>query len=473
MNLLNTPSSVNVRQARSSTILIAAAWVVMTGLIMVFVQSGLVLGLLGIVGAAVIFLIFAGRPRVALIAWMASLTMLPIWIGIPALYSIEISTVVALIASAATLTSTPIKLSKVDIYLAFIFVASLLLVTVSTTSLVSFRQIVYRWFIPIVTVRILASAVGLKYVINTLAVFFGVVGGLATIELLLKWHPFQYWNFGLPLEYETWAGIQVRDGRDRSEWAFGHSIALGGALVAAVPFILYSSFGRRTKMMLIAMVCFGVWATGSRGAMIAGALTAALCAVYSLGSSVFMRSSAIAGALLCVMVAPRVASGNWGSLARGQSGEEANSYDYRGQLYSLYLDNVDWFGKSTTFLPSRKAYASIDSAFLYIGLRFGWVFLIIMAIPIIAMLFRLAVGRCTIAELALMGQIPLYFAVALITQYETVLFVVVGIAIQMMLTHYDSDSRTEVIDAEEPPDGPRSSRLLSLHNSSTSHLRPC
>jgi hypothetical protein len=122
---------------------------------------------------------------------------------------------------------------------------------------------------------------------------------------------------------------------------------------------------------------------------------------------------------------------NW---ARGDSTEEQQSFAHRDYLYSTYAPSIEWFGRSPMYGNGGNNAQSTDSALLQLGLGFGWIVLAAALIPLIISVIRVATGRASTAEIAVVGQIPLFTTVALITQYESIIFLVVGIAVTMQVT---------------------------------------
>jgi hypothetical protein len=292
-----------------------------------------------------------------------------------------------------------------------------------------------RWGIPFLAARVLVSATGIRFATDVIALLFAIVGGLAVLELLMVWHPFVNWNIETP-EFAIWHSIQTRGGMDRSEWAFGHSIALGGSLALSIPFIARSTFNSLLKAAMLISVSAGIVATASRGALIAAGLSAAICLLY-VAKNRFVRTASIALTLLGAFLMTPAYAPFLQSWARGATDEEQHSADYRNTLYSTYLPNIEWFGRS----PIHTRINSIDSAIVRLGLEFGWIVLVILLLPLALSIVRVVAGRASTAEIALVGQIPLFATVALITQYESIVFVVVGIAVQTIIAERTSTVR--------------------------------
>jgi hypothetical protein len=362
---------------------------------------------------------------------MLSLVMVPVWMSIDYIATVPAHCVIAVLVTAANIGRTNFRFTKYDGYFALFLLLSFAAVLVGGSSWAFCAQIVLRWGIPFLAARVLVSATGTRFAVNAIALIFGLVGGLAVLELVAAWHPFVGWNSG-NLEYQIWHVIQMRNGGDRSEWAFGHSIALGGSLVLSIPFVLRSSYSRVGKVALLIAVGSGIAVTASRGAFIATVVTVLICCLYITRQ----RVARLAGLLITVpalLVASSFLASTAESLARGSSKEERGSAAYRDYLYINYLPRIEWFGGAAGFDITRKN-MSIDSELIYLGLAFGWILLLAALFPLLLSLIRVLSGRATTAEIALVGQVPLLITVALITQYESIFFLAVGIAVQMIIT---------------------------------------
>jgi hypothetical protein len=405
--------------------------------------------LLAVIGAGLIFACCWGRPRVALTLWLLSLTMVPIWISVHFLANVPFHCVVAVVAAAATVNRTRITVTVFEAYLGLFFAVSFLAVLFGDASDALWAQMLVRWGIPFLAARILVSATGIRFATDLVAFIFALVGLLAVAELIFVWHPFVEWNFPTP-EFATWHVIQARGGSDRSEWAFGHSIALGASLALSIPFIMMSSHRRSIKTIFLLLVFAGIVATASRASLLAAVLTVAICLSY-FGRERSVRTMVLAYTLAAaVIVVPYIAP-VLQAYAVGNSGEEQVSAGYRDSLYSTYLTEIEWFGRSPAYYTVGGTGPSIDSAVLRIGLAFGWVVLILVLIPVVLSTCRVIAGRASTGEMAIVGQIPLFATVALITQYESMVFIVAGIAAQAILTANDrftSSDEHSTIDAK-------------------------
>ena len=163
-------------------------------------------------------------------------------------------------------------------------------------------------------------------------------------------------------------------------------------------------------------------------------LTLALYLVfYSPNEHVSSKQRASRIAVFAVIViAISFASSSLMDRFQGQSYEQDASIFARGFVYSAFLGDIRLFGQSPTFNPNDVAVASIiDPWLLPNGLTFGWIVVAFYLFPLALASIRAFGSRASIAEIALVGQIPMFATVSLITQYESVIFLVVGIAIQI------------------------------------------
>ncbi|MCV7151159.1 hypothetical protein [Mycolicibacterium pyrenivorans] len=380
--------------------------------------------------AGVLLLVIWGRPRLAFVAWVLSLVTVPVWISVDVSATLPAHSVVGLLAIAATISKTPARFNRFDYYFAIFLAISLLAVLLAGSIWASWAQIFIRWGIAYAAARVLVSATGTRFAVNVIAVLFGIIGGVAVLEFVLQWHPFVGWETGT-VESNIWHKIQTRGGTDRSEWAFGHSIALGASLAMSIPFILRSSLNALNRWMLLILVGAGIATTGSRGALVAAGVTAALSLVY-FAKQRALRTAALTFSIPAALSAAIILGPLLARWARGGSSEEQASADYRNYLYTTYVPKFEWFGKYPDFDITR-ANLSIDSEIVILGLSFGWLVLVIALIPICVSTARVLIGRATAAEIAIIGQAPVLATVAFITQYESVFFLMAAMAVQFVL----------------------------------------
>ena len=385
------------------------------------------IALLAVAAAAAGLLVAAlwRRPRLALVTWLVSVAMVPHWIGFSAIFFVPVQSAIALLAIVAIGGSMGFKLSAFDVYFAAIIGIAVVVVLLGGGSQQFSVDLILQWVLPYVMARVVVPATGVHFALNAVAIIFAIVGGLAVIEFLLSWHPYVGWTTN-SLLYKNWGSIQIRGGLDRSEWAFGHSIALGGSLALAIPFVVTSTFGRSWKVLMLIVIFAGTVSTLSRGAIIAALFTLLLC------SLIYGRHSLRAVLVITTCVALAVFPDRLREFAYGGTSETQLSAGHRGDLYSTLLPILSPFGRSDDLALTR--YLSVDSAFLYIGIYFGWVMAVMLLIPLAVVAIRLISGKASGLEAGLLGHLPLLLTVALITQYQSFLFFVAGFAALLATT---------------------------------------
>lgn len=396
---------------------------------------------LGVAVAGILLLLFWKHPKRAWAVWLLGLTMIPVWMSLHFLVAIPVHCLIGAVGLIAVVFYKPVAFTRYDAYFCLFIGVSLLVLAFNSIDPHAMVKVFVAWVIPYAAARIIVGATGTRYAVDAVAVMFGVVGALAVVELIANWHPFVDWNTGTSTS-ALWQPIQIRAGRVRSEWAFGHSIALGGSLALSIPFVARSSFSSPFRALLLAVVGAGVLASGSRGALIAAGLTAAVCI---LNSNALRRvrpaviSLSVCGAVMgAILLGPAVST--W---VIGTSYGDRTSALYRGEIYSSFLPRIEVAAPYDVYAPGENADKSIDSAVLDLGLRFGWVVLVLAAIPLMIAGIRVLSGKASLAEIALVGQIPLYATVAFITQYEQWIFMVLGVAVCLLIEKTAGDKATD------------------------------
>lgn len=388
-----------------------------------------------LVGPFLAIAVFSRRPKLGFVAWLLSVAMIPCWIGIGVT---GIFVPVFLAASIAALTCLFIgrhwRPSKADLCVVILLIASAFGVyfgsSTGKSSDSAFIAMFSQWIIPGYFVgRFVCERAGISFVKSSVGVTFGIVGLLAIVENLLSWHPFSGQS-GMNSLADIWAPIQIRGGEERSEWAFGHSIALGGSLALAIPFLIASSLKTKVKLILLGAILGGVAVTYSRGAMLAAGLTLVLALLTAKNLKkahkfLLLTAAAILGTLTVI---------SFTAVSEQAGAEVTDSSGYRASLFNRLLPTLEPIGRSTAFMSGANGqvqygyFTSIDNAFMALGLSFGWVAMVVVALPFLAMGIRFLRRRASFAEVALLGQLPVIVTVAMITQYQVVVWMVAGLA---------------------------------------------
>lgn len=374
-------------------------------------------------------MVLAGKPRAALVAWLLAVCMVPYWVGTTGFGYIPAQSYVGVFLLILAAGKYEWKPNRVDLLLWIVVAVGLVAVTLGGSSQGSWLITITHWVIGYLVGKVLAAQAGLAYTYKAITVILAIVGALAVIEGILGWHPFT----GLAASnnaYDTWARIQERGGLARSEWAFGHSLALGGALALGLAFAVRSDMKRFQKTLACVCLAAGIASTFSRAALIAGALTLILS---------LLSSKTIRGVHKLFLLAVS-ASALWATVALlapvfEAAGDEAGgSVEYRlravAQLLGTFAPagiagSADIGESGTTF----GGFNSIDNALLGVALDLGWVVAGALLLGVVVLAWRFLGGKSTPAEVALLGQLPMLASVAFITQYQVLVWFVAGIAV--------------------------------------------
>jgi len=371
-----------------------------------------------LVGTALL-LALRDRPRAALVLWLASIAFIPPWVGVDTAGFISAHTALGAIILVATLGRRGWRPHAADLTLVgVILIGGAAAMATSANTSVWTSTITY-WLVAYLVGKILTIEAGFAFTAKAIALAMSAVAALSVVEFVTDWHPFVPLAFDNIL-YETWSPVQERGGLPRSEWSFGHSIALGGALTIAVPFVIVGRFRVFTKVALLAILAAGTVLTFSRASMGAFVIALAFSALF-LGALTVTQKLLVSmtGIITVAFVVPLI------SRVFEEAGSEAAfSSAYRGGLLGLIptLQPVGPAGGTGHF-------TSIDNAFLYLALSLGWVVALIVIIPFVAIIVRAALRRAGAAEVALLAQVALLITVAPITQWQMMVAFAGGVAV--------------------------------------------
>lgn len=383
--------------------------------------------------------IFTKRQKAGFVVWLLSIALIPCWVGVSAGSFIPASLVGSVIALTCLLAGTQWRPNKSDLCVTILLVAAAFGVVFGSSSgessMSAFISMLTLWLPGYLVGRFVCERAGISFVKTSMSLTFAGVAAMALLEKAFSWHPFAA-SFGMNSLAEIWAPIQSRAGVERSEWAFGHSIALGGSLALAIPFVLTSSLKTRNKLICLVIILGGVAATLSRGALLAAGLTVLLTLMTSGGlkrahKALLFVASGILGAFLLM---------DFAAVTEDAGSEATDSSNYRVSMLVRLIPTLEPFGRSTSYLSGANGqvqygyYTSIDNSFLALGLGFGWIAMIVALIPFIAMAVRFLRRRASFAEVALLGQLPVITTVAMVTQYQVVVWMVAGLAATLAAT---------------------------------------
>ena len=376
-------------------------------------------------------------PRMAFAVWLLVLCLVPVWAGVSIVLDWEPEVLVTLVVLAVLVSLRPRdgarlvgQLTLADGVVALFVLAGLVPIATGATSISDVFVLVAQWTGAFLVGRLIGQRVGLHWVYGAVAVAFTIVAVLALVEFATGWNPFVQIP-GQGRLYVDWAPIQERGGRPRAEGAFGHSIALGASLALAVPLTLAAPFRAAVRVPMAVLLVAAAAVTFSRVGLATAVFGIALCVVF-LRSGLSTRVRVVVTAGL-VVVGAAFASLLSGVFAAAGS-EATDSAGYRWALLELVPD-IELFGRSSSAygLASGErffgGFRSIDNALLLLGLRYGWVPLVLVGVLLLAACAHVLRGRATAPTIAVVAQIPSFVSVALITQYATLLWFVAGLAV--------------------------------------------
>ncbi|MGL4256553.1 MAG: hypothetical protein ACRCSL_09470 [Microbacterium sp.] len=375
-----------------------------------------------------VILLIRRRPRWGMALWTVAFFFTPIWLGSSGL-GLYVSALTAMTALAIIGGISPnLRWSHIDTIVAILLGVILLAYGIGGSDIGHVQDSVVMWFLPYVWGRIVLARVSENWVAGCISLAAVVASILGILEFVTGENVFLL----VPgASTSIWGTLQVRGGLFRVEGAFGHSIALGGALAMSVAFILAVRWRPWVRAAALVIVGIATVLTFSRLGIIGFALTVVL-GVFFLGRYVgrglriAMVSMLVIGAGLAVPVILEV-FGDAGSEAEG-------SANYRVDLLNL-VNSMVVLGISPAreVLPTGEDYwggfRSIDSALILVGLRFGLLCLAIVLLLLALLIGSIVRGSATPASIALVAQIPAFATVALITQYAAFVWFVAGLAV--------------------------------------------
>ncbi len=400
------------------------------------VDTLLLAGAVAAIGALGV-VVLRQAPRLALGVWLAVLCAVPVWAGVTVVIDWEPEVVVTLLALASLVSLRPRggarlagRLTLADGTVALFVLAGLVPVLTGTTDVSDVFVLTAQWTCAFLVGRLIGHRVDLDWVYGAVAVAFSLVAVATLVEFATGWNPFVEVP-GSGALHDAWSPIQLRGGQPRAEGAFGHSIALGASLALAVPITLVAPLRTAVRGCMTVLLVAASAVTFSRIGLVTAVLGAVLCVVFL--RSGLSRRLRVAVASGLVVVGAAVSSLVAGVFSAAGA-EASDSAGYRVDLLQL-VPEIALFGQSESLyrLASGRSYfgdfRSIDNALLLLGLRYGWVPLLLVGVLLLAACGTVLRGRATAATIAVVAQVPSLVSVALITQYATLLWFVAGLAV--------------------------------------------
>jgi hypothetical protein len=407
----------------------ALALVIGCALIIIIVRGSQLSPLvaLGGLGAVVLIIAAMAAPTYAVGFWLAAILFIPSWTTVfvagvtvsPAFLNIPIAVGLTLRAAHEAVHRSSTRWHLLDFSVPV--GAALVLVAQSVFGQQTFLA-------TNVVIALLGAYVVGRFARQSLGRVFVVIASLlavwGVIEFVTGWHAFVSWftsvgGFGPP--------IQERGGLARSEASLGHAIAYGATLVAAMPFT--RSFHRPLLLQLVLLA--GVLTSLSRGPILAAVLTFALMLYAERKSEIRLRSVILLVGGLAVALFLFSALYNGSGQAELQSSSSARDDQL---LQTLGQTNLFGPATGTEWDPVHSRYETngvfiVDSTYLRFAIDFGWIITTLMLAPAIVAAQRVVARKAGSATIAVVGQIPILVVTSMITQWQVVFFMLVGMAV--------------------------------------------
>ena len=385
--------------------------------------------LLAAVLAVVGVMLVRDHPKVLAVMWLASLAFVPVWMGINVKIYLAPASLTSIFVIICLFPTPVRRIGKADIAMVLMIVLCLATIALGGTTRGAVFDVLLQWLPALVAGWLITRRLGLNWMAKAIGIVFAIAGALAVIEFVTSY------NFFVQLSRSNflyrWANLQSRGGILRAEGAFGHSIALGASLAAALPLVLATNMAAKWKSVLVLLLLGGTIVSFSRVGM--------LCAVVGLVLTILFQRSGLSAklrvlfsvvlAFVAFLALPYV------SAVFDAAGTEATgSAAYRGNLISLIPEMAPLGTSPAAYrAPDGRLFMgnfrSIDSALILHGLTYGWLPLIVAVCLLLAAIALVLTRQAYSPTVSVVAQIPALATVALITQYASVFWIIVGMAL--------------------------------------------
>jgi hypothetical protein len=392
--------------------------------------------------AAALMMLLGYYPRLALTLWVLVICFVPFWLGVTIGSGPYISpgSAVALVSAFAIVLHNRFALTKTDWWCAAIVIACLIPGLFGLSRVGDVSTIAAQWVLGYLMGRLLVRRTGIEFAIRLVTILLSVAGALAVIEFLSGTNPFVLLVADNSY-FAMFGRIQERGGILRAEGAFGHSIALGHSLVLAIPLIFAGRWTNLWKTVMLTAVVAGAVCSFSRSAMFSAVLAVVLSVLFVRGSVTrAQRALTVLGGAIALLVAIPFVSNVLG----GAGAEASSSTDYRTQLFSL-VASMKPFGLASNYVETSDNrvsfgdFESIDSTFIFVGVRFGLVPLLVLVLAAIALMVAVVQRKAATPLVAVAGILPGIATAALLSQYGMLVWFFLGMAALASEREHQSD----------------------------------
>jgi len=373
-------------------------------------------------GAMLLLIVSYASPTIGISLWLAVTVVVPDWtrveVGIGSLRPLTAVGIVVVIGVLLGRRFRRTRLGFADLALAVASVLMCVFVALESYPLFVVANFVSVLFLSYVVGRVAPD--GVKRVFLCAMLFVAVWG---IIEFVLGMHVWEHW---MPSNEHHWNDIQTRVGLDRSEASFGHSIAYGAALASGIPFTQLLRRPWIGQLLLIA----GIGVSLARGPYLAAALTLGLTVIVLggvRGRSTITRYLVLVATIVAIVLFFQVL------YSSESESEVVRSGQTRLNQLANTLPHVQPFGSlSLSYEDGRLETAGdsvIDNTFLRLAINYGWVTMLLIVTPIVAVTAQFFRRRFSMASIAVIGQLPVLATASLIVQWQGLLFFLAGLAI--------------------------------------------
>lgn len=375
-------------------------------------------------------MIVHARPKIGITLWLISVGFVPIWFGVTFSFYFYPASLVGIFVLFVTLPDLPRRYGLGDLVMSFLFAACLVPMLSGGSSKTTVFVVLTQWILGFLLGRLLPMKVDITWIYGCVAVVFSIVSVGGILGFLLDWNPYTIAGPSSQL-FAKWGGLQGRSELLRTEWAFGHSIALGCSIALAIPMALASNFRLSVRLSMTALMLICVALTISRVSMIGASLAVLMSALFQRDRMPQRIRYGIVGlfAVVSAVLAPFVLG------IFETAGDEATlSANYRYNLAELIPD-LSLIGVSSIANRSPGGdlyfgrFQSIDSQLLLTGLTYGWFALIAGLMMLGGAMLLVLRRKATPPTIAIVAQLPALATVALITQYSMFFWFVAGLSV--------------------------------------------
>ena len=396
----------------------------------------------GLCGAAGVVVTAARRPAAGAAAVFGVLALVGVWVCLPVNpYVPPVVLVGALVClGLAPRFSWRMTGGDVLVHTAFALVGVAALGGASSTQVLG--ELILGAYPAYMIGRMLVERIGLVRAAEIMTCVWAVAAVLGLVEAVTGFNPFTAVPFPSHL-YQVWAVSQERAGMARVEGAFGHSIAYATSMAAGIPFAAVTRWPSWLRCSAMVLLLGSTLPSLSRTGMV--------CALLALVLSLTLLRTDIGprwrvGTLAGLGVLGAVGLSRLLDVFARAGREQSGSAEYRGTILVL-VSRLRFLGASPAAVnrggtTKWAGFNSIDNEVLLAALRFGWAPVALFLVGLAVVVGRVLVRRGNAAQVALTALTPAYVTVAFITQLDSVVWIVLGMAVAAQAASTSDDGRS-------------------------------